>query len=132
MNNGNEHTAKIGSENVAILGASNNRDRYAWRALQLLKAAGHQVFPVSLKDATVDGIPAHARLTEIPEKIQTVTVYLSPANLKSCVDDLLAVHPERVIFNPGSESSDAMQTLRENGIDVEMACTLVLLRTGQF
>lgn len=119
-------------ENVAILGASNNPERYSWLALQRLREANHRIFPISRKDAAVDGIPAHARLTDIPETIHTVTVYLSPANLKNCVDDLLAVHPQRVIFNPGSESPEIMQTLRENGIEVEMACTLVLLRTGQF
>lgn len=119
-------------ENVAILGASSNPDRYSWQALQQLREANHRVFPISLKDSAVDGIPAHARLTDIREKIHTVTVYLNPANLKICVADLLAVHPERVIFNPGSESPEVMQILRENGIEVEMACTLVLLRTGQF
>jgi hypothetical protein len=37
-----------------------------------------------------------------------------------------------VIFNPGSESRDLELALKNARIPFERACTLVLLRTGQF
>jgi len=40
--------------------------------------------------------------------------------------------PGRVIFNPGTENSELVERLEGNDILVEEACTLVLLRTGQF
>jgi len=118
--------------NVAILGASNDASRYAWRAQRLLNEHGYPVFPVSLTHDEIDGTPAYRRLTDIPEAVDTITVYVSPTNLQHCLPDILAIKPRRVIFNPGSESPQAMKILRENGIIVEAACTLVLLTTGQF
>jgi len=37
-----------------------------------------------------------------------------------------------VIFNPGTENPDEYEGLRAAGIEPTEACTLVLLRTGQF
>jgi hypothetical protein len=40
--------------------------------------------------------------------------------------------PGRVIFNPGSESKGLERALTDAHVAHERACTLVLLRTGQF
>jgi hypothetical protein len=40
--------------------------------------------------------------------------------------------PRRVIFNPGSENEALAKKLREAGIEVVEACTLVLLRSEAF
>jgi len=37
-----------------------------------------------------------------------------------------------VIFNPGAENPDLAERLRKQGVETLEACTLVLLRTGQF
>ena len=37
-----------------------------------------------------------------------------------------------VIFNPGAENKELKRALERDGIEVEEACTLVLLNTGQF
>jgi hypothetical protein len=44
----------------------------------------------------------------------------------------VALNPRRVIFNPGTESAPLQQALDEAGIEWLEACTLVMLRTGQF
>jgi hypothetical protein len=54
-------------------------------------------------------------------------------NISSQFEDaLLKLSPKRVIFNPGAENSELSERLSKNGIKVENACTLVLLRTGQY
>jgi hypothetical protein len=45
---------------------------------------------------------------------------------------ILALKPGRVILNPGTESPDLEQALSDAGIPWLHACTLVMLRTGQF
>jgi uncharacterized protein len=37
-----------------------------------------------------------------------------------------------VVFNPGTENPDFEQKLEEAGIEALEACTLVMLRTGQY
>ena len=46
--------------------------------------------------------------------------------------DPLRGNPKRVIFNPGAENSKLERRLAEKGIAFEDACTLVMLRVGQF
>lgn len=118
--------------NVAILGASSNPERYAWRALKLLKENHHTPFPVSINEREIDGLKTYPTLGDIAEPIDTLTLYVSPDKVEASLEDIIALHPRRVIFNPGTESPAAMARLRAQGFEVEEACTLVLLRTGQF
>jgi predicted CoA-binding protein len=69
---------------------------------------------------------------DIPDKIDTVTLYVSPAVSDSLADQILETRPRRVIFNPGSENPRLLYRLREKGITGTEACTLVLLNTGRF
>jgi hypothetical protein len=47
-------------------------------------------------------------------------------------DAIIALQPKRVIFNPGAECEPLKARLEQEGIDWEEACTLVLLKTGQY
>ncbi len=117
---------------VAILGASSKPDRYSHKAQQMLGEYGHTAIPVSQREAAVLGTPAVQHLSEIREPVDTVTVYINPGHLQAVADELERLQPRRVIFNPGSEAPEIMQRLQARGVEVEAACTLVLLRTGQF
>jgi hypothetical protein len=118
--------------NVAVLGASRKPERYSYMAVKMLAEVGHAVYPVHPVFRDVDGHPAFRSLPEIPDPVHTVTVYVAPEVSSTLGPDILAAHPRRVIFNPGAENADLARDLRANGIDVLNACTLVLLRTGQF
>jgi predicted CoA-binding protein len=117
---------------VAILGASKNPERYSYKAFKMLQQYGHLPYPVTPKFAELEGIPAVGRLTEIKDQIDTLTMYVGPDISSRLADDILKLKPRRVIFNPGSENPKLQETLAQNGIKIEEACTLVLLRTNQF
>lgn len=118
--------------NVAVLGASDKPERYSHKAILLLREKGHTPYPVHPALKTIEGIPVFASLGGIPDAIDTISVYLSPANQARVEDEILRSGARRVIFNPGAENEPLAARLRAAGIGVENACTLVLLRTGQF
>jgi uncharacterized protein len=118
--------------NVAVLGASNKPDRYSYKAVMLLQEMGHSVYPVHPAIPLIEGIPAYSALRDIPAPVDVVTVYLSPANQEKVSDDLVRLRPQRVIFNPGAENPALAERLQAVGVEVLNACTLVMLRTGQF
>lgn len=122
----------MSKEKVAVLGASDDPDRYAYKAFKLLEDHGHKTFLVSPKLSQIDGQKVYPKLNEIKEPIDTLTMYVNPKISSDLTQDILALKPKRVIFNPGSENSELVSRLKENGIASEEACTLVLLRTGQF
>lgn len=71
-------------------------------------------------------------LASIDVPVDTVTLYVNPAISAPLEADLIALRPRRVIFNPGTESDALMEALKKRGIEVEEACTLVMLATGQY
>jgi uncharacterized protein len=119
-------------ETVAIIGASNKTDRYAYKALQELIANNHNPIPVNPKFDNIDGLKCYPDLESFPDKIDTITLYLRAANLLPIVPQIIKIKPKRVIFNPGTEDAEIMKQLEKVGIEAQEACTLVLLKTNQF
>ena len=118
--------------NVAVLGASNKPERYSHQAVVLLAQKGHAVFPIHPALAEIDGHRVFKKLADVPAPLHTVTMYVSPALSAGLAGEILAAKPARVIFNPGTENPEAYARLDAAGIAHEEACTLVLLRSGQF
>lgn len=114
-----------------IVGASTNPSRYAYLAAHRLKASGHSIVLVGLKEGVVAGEQIK-RGKPVLEEIHTVTLYINPAHQAEYYDYIISLKPKRVIFNPGTENEDFEELLRQNDIDFVEACTLVLLSTGQY
>ncbi len=121
------HTKK-----TLVLGASPNPTRYAYLATQMLNEYGHPVIPFGLRPGVIDGVPIVNELPETSEDIDTITLYLGPQNQPPYYDYILQTKPQRVVFNPGTENPELEQKLIEAGITPLEACTLVLLRTGNY
>ena len=114
-----------------VLGASAKPGRYAKLAVQRLHAHGYEVVAVGKHTGNVDGIEITSEVPELHD-IDTVTLYLNPANQQEYYDTILSIHPKRIIFNPGTENPELMQMAEKNNIETLEACTLVMLSTGQY
>lgn len=120
------------AETVAILGASENPERYSHKAFYALKKHGHHPVPISPFIGTLDGTPVVGTLKEVGTHIDTLTMYVNPKVSSKLKDDILHLRPKRVIFNPGSENPELETELETAGIHVVKACTLILLSSNQF
>ena len=119
-------------ETVVVLGASPKPERYSNKAVRALMENGHRVIPVHPLLKKIAGVPAVTALTKINGAVNTLTLYVGPERGKELIQEMIDLKPERVIMNPGTESDEIEAHLNEEGIAVLRACTLVLLRTGQF
>lgn len=119
------------SQTVAVLGASDNPERYSHQAVLLLRQHGHRVLPIHPALQSIAGIPVLKNLGETPPA-DTLTLYIGAARLPAMAEEIIRARPGRVIFNPGTESPELQHALTAAGIPWQEACTLVLLRTGQF
>jgi len=119
-------------ERVVVLGASPNPERYSYKAVCMLQEYGHEVVPVHPVADKIEGVPVVAKLNQVTGHVDTLTLYLSADALTALENDIINLKPGRVIFNPGTENPTLMENLRKKGLNVVQACTLVLLRTGQY
>ncbi len=120
------------SKITAVIGASTNVERYSNMAIKNLLQEGHGVVCISPLAKSVDGCEGFKSITEVAEPIDTVTVYIGQRHQASLLDELLQVKPRRVIFNPGTENPGIYAQLKSNGIDINEACTLVMLSINQY
>ncbi len=118
---------------VVVLGLSDDKERYAYKAASRLKEASYQkVVGVHPSGASVLGLTVYKDLAEVQGPIDTLTVYVNPLKLDLLYESILRSKPRRIIFNPGTEHPGLMKAAKQKGIQVLEACTLVLLSTKQF
>lgn len=115
-----------------VVGASEKSYRYSYRVIQLLKEYDFPVVALGKNRGQVQGVNIDIDFP-IKKDIHTVTMYVNPRNQDdTLVNQILALAPQRIIFNPGSENRSFASKAREQGIEVLNECTLVMLRSGQY
>lgn len=114
-----------------VVGASTNPERYAYRAIHALRQAGNEVVAFGQRPGTVLDVSIETVWNDQWD-VDTVTLYVGPNNSIPLRDMIIALKPQRVIFNPGTEDAEFIQQVRTSGIEAEIACTLVLLSLGAY
>jgi predicted CoA-binding protein len=114
-----------------VLGASPNPERYSFLATNLLKEKGYSVYPFGIKKGQIGDL-AIINEWPTPGTIDTVTLYVGPAGQTEHYQAIMELAPRRIIFNPGTENPVLQSMASEKGIDTIEACTLVMLKTGQY
>ncbi|MGV6828572.1 MAG: CoA-binding protein [Flavobacteriales bacterium] len=114
-----------------VLGASLKPVRYSNIAIHRLLENNLEVVAIGLREGFVKEIPIIKNQENFKE-IHTITLYLNAKRQKDYYNYILSLKPKRVIFNPGTENPELYAILQQNKINFEVACTLVLLRLGQY
>lgn len=114
-----------------VLGASLKQNRYSNLAVNRLLDHNIDTVAFGLKEGDIRQVQIKTNFKDF-QNIHTITLYVGPQNQPEYVDKILHLNPQRVIFNPGTENPNIYPILREKGIAIEVACTLVLLTTGQY
>ncbi len=121
------------SKKTVIIGATTNPSRYAYLAAGMLTEYNYPIVPVGIKQGEVYGekiLPIYNR--PIIQDVDTVTLYIGPQHQPEHYDYILSLKPKRVIFNPGTENDEFEKLLEASGVEALQACTLVMLRSGQY
>lgn len=128
-----EYFKIISVKKTVIVGASPNPDRYAFQAAFLLNRYGHEFVPIGIKKGEVLGQTIQdIRTLPAIHEVDTVTLYVRAELQTPYYDYILSLKPKRIIFNPGTENYEFAKQAEQLGIEPIEACTLVMLRTGQY
>jgi uncharacterized protein len=118
---------------TVIIGATTDRSRYAYLAASMLTNYNHEIVPIGIKKGEVFGAPI-LNIFDKPviKDVDTITLYIGPQRQSQWYDYIIGLKPKRIIFNPGTENDMLEQLAEENGIEVVLGCTLVMLRSHQY
>ncbi|MFN8552855.1 MAG: CoA-binding protein [Candidatus Obscuribacterales bacterium] len=121
--------AFLAAPSVAVVGASDDKNKYGHRVLVCYKQNQRKAFPVNPNAAVVLGETCYPDLLSLPEKVESVSIITPPAVTRKVVDDAIAAGVKNLWMQPGAESRDAIAKAEEAGLRVIHggACVLVVL-----
>ena len=119
------------NKKTVVIGASENPERYSYKAVEKLSLYGHSVIALGRSEGAINEIKIQTG-TPFLTGIDTVSLYLSPENQESIMDYIVNLKPKRIIFNPGTENPKLEKFAQSKGIQTIEGCTLVMLSTNQY
>jgi len=117
--------ASSAGKSVAVIGASNNRNKYGNRAVRAYRAEGWHVYPVHPREAEIEGLPAFRSIVEIPGPVDRATVYLQPAVTLQVLEEIARKGVGELFLNPGSESDAVIARAEALELLPILACSIV-------
>lgn len=102
----------------AVVGASNNKEKYGYKVMEALLKKTDRVFPVNPKEREILGIVAIKNLFEIKEKIDVI-VFVVPPTVTLEVLKKNFLKKSLFWFQPGSFDANVIEFCEKNGIEYE-------------
>lgn len=112
----------VGDKNIALIGVSNNKQKFGNYLLQELTKKGYMVFPVHPVIVDIDGIKCFPDVKSLPVYVTNLIVVVKPERTEMIVRQLKGSSIQRVWLHrgagKGSGSVAAIEACKEGGIDV--------------
>src|ERR1051325_4409286 len=112
-------------KSVAIIGASNKRNKFGNKAVRAFQAKGYIVYPVNPQESAVEGVAAFKSVLDLPIRPDMVSVYVPPAVLLRLLPEIAKKGCDELWLTPGAESDDVLAEAERLGLNVIQACSIV-------
>jgi predicted CoA-binding protein len=111
---------------IAVVGLSSNPARPSYSVTEYMQSSGYQIIPVNPNETDVLGEPSHAKLEDVPQKIEIVDIFRRPEEIPSVVDAAIRVGAKVIWMQLGITNEPAAEKAQAAGLTVVMdACLLI-------
>jgi hypothetical protein len=110
----------------AVVGASNNPEKYGYRIYKLLGSYGYTVYPVNPREKEIEGQRCYTSLAELPVKPDVVDFVVPPSVAATVVKECAQLGINKVWFQPGVEDDNVIRVTQQLGLNfVHKTCAMV-------
>ncbi|MEM0951900.1 MAG: CoA-binding protein [Cyanobacteria bacterium P01_H01_bin.74] len=109
----------------AIVGVSENPDKFGYKIYKDLKSSGYKVFGVNPKLSQLLGDVVYPSVIKLPCLPDVVNVVVPPASASRVIDDCVTAGVTRIWFQPGS--SDAAIVKKANKAGLKVVCEACIM-----
>lgn len=110
----------------AIIGASQNEDKYGYKVLKDLKEAGFKVIPINLKADNILGLKTYKSILDVNEKIDVAIFVVPPHVSEQMILEVDKANIKNVWLQPGAVNEKVLNYCKENDINcIHDACIMV-------
>ena len=102
---------------IALIGASNNKNKYGNRIYRDLRSKGYHVIPINPKEELIEGDKAYRTIEEIETLPDIANFVVPPPIAMKIAQHITDLGIKHLWFQPGSESDELENWLKNtNGI----------------
>jgi predicted CoA-binding protein len=112
---------------VAVIGASNNRQKFGNRAVRAFTQQGYTVLPINPHVREVEGLKAYGSVLDVPGPIDMASFYVPPAIGEQVIEEVARKRIPEVWLNPGAESDALVARARALSIQPIVACSIIAI-----
>jgi predicted CoA-binding protein len=108
----------MAQKKFAVVGATDNPQKYGNQIVKNLKGRGYEVYPVNPRLKEVEGLTCYAALAALPVKPDVVDFVVPPAATEEILRQCTELGLDRIWLQPGSESETAIAYCHENNLKI--------------
>jgi hypothetical protein len=111
---------------IAIIGASQDRNKFGNKAVRAYAHQGYDVFPVHPTADAIEGFPVYRTVLAIPVvELDRISIYLPPEVSLKTLEEIARKPAREVWFNPGADNPEVLAKARSLGMNVVSGCSIV-------
>ncbi|MBI1872426.1 MAG: CoA-binding protein [Acidobacteria bacterium] len=110
---------------VAVIGASNDRNKFGNKAVRAFGHRGYRVIPINPHEHQVEGLTAYASVLDVPGDIDMATFYVPPDVGEQLIEQVARKGIPEVWLNPGAESPALLARARSLDVQPIVACSII-------
>jgi predicted CoA-binding protein len=108
----------MAQKRFAVVGATDNAEKYGHQIFKNLKNRGYEVYPVNPRLKELEGIRCYPSLADIPVKVDVVDFVVPPNVTEEILKKCKELRLSCVWLQPGSESEAAIAFCHNNNLKV--------------
>ena len=119
-------TLKNKNNLIALIGASNDKNKYGNKILLDLVSKGHNVVPVNPKETIIAGLKSYNNVSELSENPSIINFVVPPSIGFELTKELVESGYDNFWYQPGAESLEISSYLSaENKNFIDDKCIMV-------
>lgn len=116
----------MAADGIAVVGASDGRNKFGGTIFRELKKRGRTVYPVHPTATTVCGERCYQSVGDLPAGVETVVIVVKPEKALAVVEAAASRGIKRLWFQQGADFSEAVRRAEELELDtVSGKCILM-------
>ena len=114
-------------KNWAVVGASDNKNKFGYKIVKVLNDNDYNVFPINPRLEEVDDIKCYNSINDIAEKIDVVDIVVRPEIGQKVIPEIADNNIEYIWLQPGTRSDEIDELTEKFNLKVIKDCIYATL-----
>ena len=114
---------------IALIGASNDKNKYGNKILLDLLSKNYNVVPINHKEDSIAGLKAYSKVQDLPSRPSIINFVVPPEVGLNITKELVEEGYNHFWYQPGAESENIADFLAQENKDfIDDKCIMVVTR----